>query len=97
MAKEIVWTRKSIEDRRKVYLYWAKRNKSDVYSKKLEALFNESARVVAEFPEIGLTTEFEDVKVKIIREFMMFYLLKDEKIVVLRIWDTRQNPKKLKL
>lgn len=97
MAKEIVWTRKSIEDRRKVYLYWAKRNKSDVYSKKLEALFNESARVVAEFPEIGLTTEFEDVKVKIIREFKMFYLLKDEKIVVLRIWDTRQNPKKLKL
>jgi toxin YoeB len=66
MAKEIVWTRKSIEDRFRVFRFWARRNKSDVYSIKLESLFNESARVVAESPEIGLTTKFENIKVKII-------------------------------
>ncbi|MCS4436811.1 type II toxin-antitoxin system RelE/ParE family toxin [Aquiflexum gelatinilyticum] len=97
MVKEIVWTRKSIEDRYKIYLYWAKRNKSEVFSKKLELLFNQTAMLVSQFPNIGLVTDFPDVRVKIIKDFKMFYLNHPDKIVILRVWDTRQNPKKLKM
>jgi toxin YoeB len=97
MVKEIVWTRKSIEDRYKIYLYWAKRNKSEVFSKKLELLFNETAMLVSQFPDIGLISDFPGVRVKIIKDFKMFYLNQPDKVVILRVWDTRQNPKKLKM
>lgn len=60
-------------------------------------IFNETAMLVSEFPDIGLATEFPDVRVKIIKDFKLFYLNQPEKIVVLRVWDTRQNPKKLKM
>jgi len=97
MVKEIVWTKKSIQDRYKIYLFWVKKNKSDVFSKKLEMLFKESAKFISEFPEIGVPTEIHNVKVKIIKDFKMFYLKEGDKVIILRVWDTRQNPKKLKI
>jgi len=72
MVKEITLIRKSIEDRYKIYLYWSKRNKSEVFSKKLELLFKESAKLVSEFPEIGIVTKFLNVRVKIIRDSKCF-------------------------
>jgi hypothetical protein len=33
--------------------FWLSHNQSQIYSDKLEKLFNESAKLIAEFPEIG--------------------------------------------
>jgi plasmid stabilization system protein ParE len=56
MAKEIVWTETSIRDRLRIYQFWLSHNQSQIYSDKLEKLFNESAKLIAEFPEIGSIT-----------------------------------------
>ena len=97
MVKEIVWSELSIIDRFEIYTFWEEHNKSDTYSKKLEILFNQSAQLLSNFPEIGLITAFKSTKIKIISHFKIFYLIKKDSIIILRIRDARQNPKKFKL
>jgi plasmid stabilization system protein ParE len=95
MAKKIEWTQTSIQDRVKIYHFWVERNKSDSYSKKLELLFNEAAKLISEFPEIGIETDFPDLRVKVIRSYKLFYLNQADKIQIVRVWDSRQNPENL--
>jgi len=57
MAKRIIWSRRAQNDRISIFEYWNKRNKSKVYSKKLNRLFNEGVKLISEYPEIGKPTE----------------------------------------
>lgn len=95
MAKKIEWTQTSIQDRFKIYTFWIDHNKSDSYSKKLEALFNEAAKLISEFPEIGTETDFPNLRVKVIRSYKLFYINQADRIQIIRVWDTRQNPENI--
>lgn len=82
-------------DRFEIYRFWIEKNKSNSYSKKLEILFNEAARLVSEFPEMGTETDFPGLRVKVIRSYKLFYTDDSNTIRIIRIWDTRQNPQNL--
>lgn len=97
MAKKIVWTQTAIQDRIRIYQYWIEKNKSNLFSEKLERLFNESVILLSEFPEIGTQTDFQDVRVKVIRNYKLFYQFTSDSIQIIRVWDSRQNPDNLKL
>jgi toxin YoeB len=97
MAKKIVWTLTAIQDRFKIYQYWIEKNKSNLFSERLEKLFNESAVLLSEFPEIGTQTEFQDVRVKVIRNYKLFYQFNSDSIQIIRVWDSRQDPDNLQL
>ncbi len=92
MAKEIVWTETAVRDRLRIYLFWLSHNQSQIYSDKLEKLFNESAKLIAEFPEIGANTDYKGVRVKLVGNHKLFYKSGEGQIEIIRIWDTRQNP-----
>src|SRR5258706_6533865 len=92
MAKEIVWTETAVRDRLRIYQFWLSHNQSQIYSDKLEKLFNESAKLIAEFPEIGANTDSKDVRVKVVGNYKLFYKSGEGQIEIIRIWDTRQNP-----
>jgi len=95
MAKEIEWTQTSIQDRFRIYHFWIEYNNSDSYSKKLEVLFNEAAKLISEFPEIGTETDSPGLRVKVIKSYKLFYINQVNKIQIIRIWDSRQDPGKL--
>ena len=97
MAKKIAWTQTSIQDRIQIYQFWTQQNKSNLYSEKLDRLFKEAAKLLSAFPEIGTQTDFPDLRVKVIRNYKLFYLNLEDSIQIIRIWDTRQNPEDLKL
>lgn len=97
MAKKIEWTETSVQDRFRIYHFWIANNKSDSYSRKLEILFNEAARLISEFPEIGMETDYPDLRVKMVRSYKLFYINQVDKIQIIRVWDSRQNPSDLKL
>ena len=78
-------------------LFWIQKNKTDTYSKKLEIVFNEAAKLISEFPQIGTETDFPDLRVKVIKSYKLFYISKEDTIQVIRVWDTRQNPESLEL
>lgn len=95
MAKKIVWSAKAQNDRMEILLYWKERNKSIVFSEKLNQLFNDATNAISKFPKIGKLTGHKDTRVKIVRDYLMVYKEYDSFISIITIWDGRQNPLKL--
>jgi hypothetical protein len=92
MALKIVWSIDAQISRRSIFEYWNKRNKSRVYSNKLNLLFNDSIKQFSLLYEIGKPTELKNIRLRIVSHFELIYDISESKITVLDIWDTRQNP-----
>ena len=95
MVKQVIWSFKAQSDRKEIVLYWIKRNQSKTYSRKLFRLLQEAVKLIAQHPNIGTPTEFEQVKSKVVRDYQIFYEEIEDAIYILSIWDTRQDPDKL--
>ncbi|MCX6220937.1 MAG: type II toxin-antitoxin system RelE/ParE family toxin [Bacteroidia bacterium] len=96
MARQIIWTQRAQKDRIEIFSFWNDRNKSVIYSKKLNELIKESLVLICKHPLIGRLTNKENVRVKVLREYLIIYEISINEIVVLSIWDCRQNPEDLK-
>ena len=84
------------EDRKSIYFYWNKRNKSIIYSKKLNTLFIESAELLAIHPNMGRVSNKENIRIKVVRDFILIYEFTTNELRILSVFDTRQDPDKLK-
>jgi len=73
------------------------RNHSKTFSIKLNHLFTTSLKLLASNPDVGRKTQIKNIRVKLIREYLLFYEIFEKEIVVLTIWDGRRNPENLKL
>lgn len=93
MDKRITWTHQALNHRKEIFLYWKHRNQSSSYSKKLNNLFKTAIRLIAAHPNIGRKTNIEKVRVKLVREYLLFYETSEEEIFILSIWDNRRDPK----
>jgi toxin YoeB len=63
----------------------------------LNLLFNESLKILTQLPEFGKPTIHKNIKFIIISHFEIIYKIAPNEIVVLDIWDTRQNPENFPL
>jgi len=75
--------------------YWTKKNQSSAYSKKLNQLFKTATLLLVDHPKIGRPTDHENVRIKIIKDYFLFYEETDTEIYILTVWDSRQDPKRL--
>lgn len=94
MAKKIIWTFKAQQNRKEILHYWKLHNQSDAYSKKLNKLFKEAIFLISTHPRIGRSTDEENVRVKLVRDYLIFYEEPSDVIFILSIWDTRRDPEK---
>ncbi|MBL7741073.1 MAG: type II toxin-antitoxin system RelE/ParE family toxin [Chitinophagaceae bacterium] len=85
MVKRITWTLRAHRDRKEILLYWKERNQSSAYSKKLNTLFKKAIDLVAAHPNIGRRTDIDNVRVKIARDYLVFYETGDDEIFILAI------------
>ena len=96
MAKQkVVWTRNSEIQLQEVLLFFSERNKSEEYSLKLYQLFKEELEKVAINPDIGIKTKSYNIRGLIVKNYILFYEIYDEMIMILNVWDCRQDPEKL--
>jgi len=85
-------------ERKEILEYWINRNKSKTYSIKLNKLFIEAMKLVSQFPTIGRRTNFdENVRLKIVRDYLLFYEFDEKQIKVLSVWDGNQDDKKIEI
>ena len=96
MAEKVGWSLRAQNDRKKIFSYWNKRNKSNNYSIRLNRLFIEATKAISDYPKIGKITERENIRIKIVREYLIVYKELENKIEVLTIFSSHQNPAKLK-
>ncbi len=98
MAKrKIVWSHRARIKLLMILEFYNERNKSKTYSKKLYSKFNKELLLLLTQPEIGIKTELEVVRGLIVDEFILFYELTSEMIIVHTLWDSRQNPSDLRI
>lgn len=97
MVRKIVWSRRAQTDRKSIFKYWNNRNKSNIYSKKLNRLLISAIEFVSSHPHTGRITDREPIRIKFVSHFAIIYEASDTKLEVLTIFDTRQNPDKLDL
>ena len=95
MVKQVVWSLRAQNDRKKILNYWRLRNKSNTYSKKLNQLFKNSIQIIKDFPLIGKSTDDPNTRIKIVKDYLLFYEETETQIVILTIWDSRQDPERL--
>ena len=97
MARRISWSRPAQHDRRTIFTYWNKNNQSNLYSRKLNRLFNEAIITLSKYPFIGRSSAILNVHIKVVRDYLIVYEVLNEEIVILRIWDGRQDSGRLPL
>ena len=89
--RKITWILASLERRKAIFKNWNNRNKSLYYSKKLRILFQEHLFTAADFPLSSEKILKSDIRKHLVRDFYSLYNVTE--IIVLEVWDTRQNHK----
>lgn len=97
MARQIIWTERAQRERIAIFTFWNERNQSVVFSKKLNRLIKESLKLICKYPTLGKLTNKENVRVKILREYLIIYEITANEIVIVSFWDCRQNPEDLRI
>lgn len=97
MAYQIVWTEKANIERLRILQFWIEHNKSKAFSLKLNKLFIAAIRDLSKKPNIGRKTEIENVRVKIVRDYLIFYETVKTELIVLSVWDGRRDKKNFKI
>ena len=95
VKKQIIWSIRAQQDRKAILEYWIEKNRSKTYSEKLFALFIQAADLISEYPKIGMQTNYGNLRLKIVRDYLLFYEEMENRIEILLVWDSRQNPDKL--
>ena len=95
MARTIIWTERAHQDRIKIFTYWNDRNLSNSYSKKLQRLIKQSLKLISKHPLVGQITDKENVRTRVLKDYHIIYEITEYEVVVLSIWDCRQNPQNL--
>lgn len=93
--KRVRWTLRAQKDREQILEYWSERNSSDTYPLKLNTLFKEATQLIRTHPQIGRPTDIHNVRMKIVRDYLMFYEISEEVIFILTLWDSRRDPRSL--
>jgi toxin YoeB len=93
MAKrKIVWSDRAKKRLYGILEFYIERNKSKSYSIKLYKLLNKQVKLLLKYPDLGLKTSEESVRGLIIDNFIVYYEVAEDKIIIHTIWDCRQDP-----
>lgn len=95
MAKSVIWSPRAQKDRKQILDYWRNHNQSVTYSKKLDRKFREAIILIKHYPKIGKLTEDHKARIKIVKDYLLIYEENENTIILLTIWDTRQDRVKL--
>lgn len=96
MVLQVKWTDEATLQFKEILSYWEDRNGSSTYSEKLLNFVDKSILRLQEYPEIGRKTENKRIRLKIIKDYFLYYSFDNNQLTVLGISDMRRNPKYLK-
>ena len=95
--RKINWTNRATIKLIQILEFYAERNKSKVYSLKLNKEIKKQLSLIQKQPEIGRKSEIESIRGLAVENFIIFYEIEPTQIVVHTIWDCRQNPEDLNI
>ena len=97
MVKRIIWSVKAVSVFSKILDFYYQRNGTKAYSSGLNNEVRETIALLKKHPFLGRKTEFDHVRVLIKGDYKIFYQIMEKEILILMIWDSRQDPTDLNL
>lgn len=97
VARRIIWTATAKLQLQEIFEYFNFRNKSKTYSLKLNRIIQSEIKSLLLQSNIGKKTDAINVRGLLIENYYVFYQINQKDIIILSVWDTRQNPNKLKI
>ena len=89
---KIKWSIEARLDLIDIFEYYIIRNKSALYSKKLNSKISNSIKFIFKNPLIGLQTQLVSVRAFITGDYQIIYEIFDDLIIIIMIWDCRRDP-----
>lgn len=93
--KEIIWSNSAKIKLFEILDFYKSRNQSSEYSIKIFTKINKNIALLKKHPEIGIKTDISSVRALSVENYLVFYKTEPQRIIILSIWDTRQNPLKI--
>jgi addiction module RelE/StbE family toxin len=97
VKRKIVWSHRAALKLNEILRFFAERNKSKVYSAKLYRKITKELELLLKQPDLGLKTEIDSIRGLIIGDYILFYQVDKDKIIIHTLWDCKQNPDDLKI
>lgn len=95
MAKRVIWSHQAHINRKEILQYWNDRNKSNLYSRKLNEMIKNAVLQISIFSKLGIPTDFNNVRCKTLKEYRIFNKEDSDTISILSIWDCRRNQQEI--
>jgi toxin YoeB len=95
MVLKILWSKSSEKEFIKTLIFWIEYNKSNSYSIKLFQEIENTLKLVSEFPDLGLKSNYKNNRVIITSKFKLIYEANKKEIKIKRFFDCRRNPKNI--
>ena len=95
--KGIVFAHKADNQISNILEYWYKQTGSTRYGRQLTIGLLQSVRLISSFPKIGKNIKGRAARAFVYKHYQIIYVENPEVIVILQVWDTRQDPDELKL
>jgi plasmid stabilization system protein ParE len=89
---KIIWSDVAVNTLDRILMFYADRNGSDIYSKKLYQKILKDIRLLSRVPLLGISASIKNVRGLIIDDFIVYYEIKGKYILILTIWDCSKNP-----
>jgi toxin YoeB len=90
--RKIIWSTRSKARLYAILEFYIERNKSKSYSIKLYRLISREVKLLQKYPELGLKTTDDSIRGLIIENYILYYEITEESIIIHTIWDNRQDP-----
>ena len=97
VKRKIIWSHLAKIRLYETLTFFSERNHSKTYSKKLYRKFDKELKLLLKHPDLGIKAEIESVRGLVVGDYILFYEIIEDKIIVHTLWDCRQDPDKLKL
>lgn len=97
MVKQIVLSLNAEKDRLSILEYYNESTGNNKYSLKLFNILTDAFETISNFPYSGKKLKRNNHFVFTIKHYNIIYKIEINFIVILHIWDTRQNPENLPL
>jgi plasmid stabilization system protein ParE len=92
---EIKWNDKAEESLRQILDFYLVQNGSAEYSLILHNEIIVGIEVLKKFPNAGKQINYKDIYELVFARNSVFYRIEQSTILILLVWDNRQNPEKL--
>jgi len=97
MAKRITWTPQAKIDRFEILEYYFEAGTPKKSLRTIDSQIRKTIKLLSKFPQLGKTFGNFGERIVYKSYYSIIYKVEDDSILIMQVWDSRRDPKDLKL